>query len=102
MLRLQPVGVLYNLLQGDLQIIPVCDGDQVSFPVKVLENEGTSSGELLPDSMLELSIRDLASHVHGASLVVQLDFGLEDIRLRPLLPRSLLLLGSCCVAVGCG
>lgn len=51
--------------------------------------------------MLKLCIGDLTSHVHGAGLVIQLNLGLEDVRLGPLLPRRLLL-GSCCGAIGCG
>ena len=51
--------------------------------------------------MLKLCIGDLTSHVHGAGLIIQLNLGLEDVRLGPLLPRRLLL-GSCCGAVGCG
>ena len=51
--------------------------------------------------MLKLCIGDLTGHVHGSGLIIQLNLGLENIRLGPLLPRRLLL-GSCCGAVGCG
>ncbi len=34
MLCLQPVSLLYYLLQGNLQVIPISDGHQVPLPVK--------------------------------------------------------------------
>ncbi|KAA6425146.1 MAG: hypothetical protein FRX49_04641 [Trebouxia sp. A1-2] len=34
MLSLQPVSLLYNLLQGNLQIIPVCDGGYISLMLR--------------------------------------------------------------------
>lgn len=92
---------LYHLLQRHLKVIPVCDGHQIPFFVQILQDQGSSRGELLPDSVLKLGIRDLTSHVHGAGFIVQLDLGLEYVWLGPLLPR-LLLFGSCCCAVGCG
>lgn len=51
--------------------------------------------------MLKLCIGDLTGHVHGAGLIIQLNLGLEDVGLGPLLPCRLLL-GSCCGAIGCG
>ncbi len=69
--------------------------------VKVLEDERPRARKLLLHCMLKLCIGDLTGHVHGAGLIIQLNLGLEDVRLGPLLPRRLLL-GSCCGAVGGG
>ncbi len=69
--------------------------------VKVLEDERPRARELLLHCVLKLCIGDLTSHVHGTGLIIQLNLGLEDVRLGSLLPRGLLL-GSCRGAIGCG
>ena len=69
--------------------------------VEVLEDERPRARELLLHCVLKLCIGDLTGHVHGSGLIIQLNLGLKDVRLGPLLPRRLLL-GSCCGAIGCG
>ena len=69
--------------------------------VKVLKDERPRARELLLHCVLKLCIGDLTGHVHGSGLIIQLNLGLKDVRLGPLLPRRLLL-GSCCGAIGCG
>ena len=48
--------MVYHLLQGNLQVVPVCDGHQVAFPVQIFQQQGPGTWELFPHCVLQLCV----------------------------------------------